>query len=419
MDLKKLNDYSFIKIGNKVLSPTNLLYELNDLTVEDFISQDQVSLFANKVEAQEHFAKNIDDIYSINKIQESNNVVVVTKTANNETAEKIKTIDCKPFEYKGFTIKSASKDGKNIYQATLADVVLESDTIKVAKEQIDGYVAAEVLTPEKLMPETALYPDKKADDSNQGDDENKIDNDDDTVEDARKEDVYKLDTANTDFQKDFIHAGVSNKTQIDIDPEQLEMGIKVEMEHTNIQEIAKKIALDHLQECKTYYTYLKEMEDKMKADGNFIASDGVKDNKSKEIGPINNPKFKELEEKVSLMNQQLEEQSKLLASYAIKEKILSLQKLAYEAINKNLLKVEVNKFAKKATKYDEAKKLAIEATVDDFVKQCLTQTDTQIEAFRNMVASTVIKNHIPLSNVFYSETANEATLNKSIWSKIK
>jgi hypothetical protein len=52
--------------------------------------------------------------------------------------------------------------------------------------------------------------------------------------------------------------------------EQLKMGIKVEMEHTNDPIIAEKIALDHLAEGKSsnfrYYDYLKEMEEKLESE---------------------------------------------------------------------------------------------------------------------------------------------------------
>lgn len=47
-------------------------------------------------------------------------------------------------------------------------------------------------------------------------------------------------------------------TETDVDPTQLEMGIKVEMEHTNDPKIAKKIALDHLAEDPQYYTKLQK-----------------------------------------------------------------------------------------------------------------------------------------------------------------
>ena len=41
---------------------------------------------------------------------------------------------------------------------------------------------------------------------------------------------------------------------------ELEMGIKVEMEHTNSKKIAKEIAMDHLYEDPSYYTNLKKIE---------------------------------------------------------------------------------------------------------------------------------------------------------------
>jgi len=46
----------------------------------------------------------------------------------------------------------------------------------------------------------------------------------------------------------------------DVHPEQLVMGIKVEMEHTDSIEEAKKVALDHLAEIPDYYTRHSKME---------------------------------------------------------------------------------------------------------------------------------------------------------------
>lgn len=50
-------------------------------------------------------------------------------------------------------------------------------------------------------------------------------------------------------------------TEADADPEELKMGINVEMEHTRCPIISKRIALDHLAELDDYYTRLKEMEE--------------------------------------------------------------------------------------------------------------------------------------------------------------
>jgi hypothetical protein len=64
-----------------------------------------------------------------------------------------------------------------------------------------------------------------------------------------------------------VAAGMSNKGEKKkIDPEQLAMGIKVEMEHTANKLIAEKIARDHLTEFPDYYTALDEMEKKLKAE---------------------------------------------------------------------------------------------------------------------------------------------------------
>lgn len=49
-------------------------------------------------------------------------------------------------------------------------------------------------------------------------------------------------------------------TEEDVDPEQLKMGIKIEMEHTTNKDTSKRIALDHLSEIPDYYTRLVKME---------------------------------------------------------------------------------------------------------------------------------------------------------------
>lgn len=58
-----------------------------------------------------------------------------------------------------------------------------------------------------------------------------------------------------------ISGGKAPKYTGDYDSKQLEMGRKVEMEHTSEPLIAEKIAKDHLAELSDYYTRLKKMEE--------------------------------------------------------------------------------------------------------------------------------------------------------------
>ncbi len=61
----------------------------------------------------------------------------------------------------------------------------------------------------------------------------------------------------------FLRGGKMSEAQLDIntvDPQQLEIGVQIEQEHTPDLSIAKKIALDHLVEIPDYYTRLQEME---------------------------------------------------------------------------------------------------------------------------------------------------------------
>lgn len=54
--------------------------------------------------------------------------------------------------------------------------------------------------------------------------------------------------------------GKSKEFKGDYDPKEIEMGIKVEMEHTNSKIIALRIVKDHLAELPDYYTRLIKME---------------------------------------------------------------------------------------------------------------------------------------------------------------
>jgi hypothetical protein len=65
----------------------------------------------------------------------------------------------------------------------------------------------------------------------------------------------------------FLGAGKSKDFKGDYDPVELEMGKKVEKEHTTNDLIAERIAKDHLSEIPNYYSRLKQME----------ASAGIKD----------------------------------------------------------------------------------------------------------------------------------------------
>lgn len=69
--------------------------------------------------------------------------------------------------------------------------------------------------------------------------------------------------------QDNLEGGLADdKTPADFDPEQILMGVKVELEHTNDPMIAMEIALDHLTEIPDYYTRLNKMEDDANAEEN-------------------------------------------------------------------------------------------------------------------------------------------------------
>lgn len=63
---------------------------------------------------------------------------------------------------------------------------------------------------------------------------------------------------------DIIPGGKADDVPLeDFDPDALEQGVKVEMEHTNDPAIAEEIARDHLTEFDDYYDALNEMEKRL------------------------------------------------------------------------------------------------------------------------------------------------------------
>lgn len=60
-------------------------------------------------------------------------------------------------------------------------------------------------------------------------------------------------------EDDKLPGGLADKKRpSDFDPEQIKLGIKHELEHTNDRDLAREIAMDHLSEDPKYYSHLKE-----------------------------------------------------------------------------------------------------------------------------------------------------------------
>jgi hypothetical protein len=83
-----------------------------------------------------------------------------------------------------------------------------------------------------------------------------------------------------DYEKEFMQAGDAAKEgfkEKDADPKELKLGIEMEMEHTDSEDIAKKIALDHLAEIPDYYTRLAAMEKEAESDEDESDEDEVEE----------------------------------------------------------------------------------------------------------------------------------------------
>jgi hypothetical protein len=65
------------------------------------------------------------------------------------------------------------------------------------------------------------------------------------------------------FLEDILKGGLADKKSPgEFDPDELELGIKHELEHTDDKLMAKEIAMDHLVEDPKYYTKLEKWENK-------------------------------------------------------------------------------------------------------------------------------------------------------------
>ena len=60
--------------------------------------------------------------------------------------------------------------------------------------------------------------------------------------------------------RSFLSGGLSQGKEVEVDSDELAMGIKVEAEHTDEPALQEKIARDHLTEDQKYYSKLKTIE---------------------------------------------------------------------------------------------------------------------------------------------------------------
>jgi hypothetical protein len=61
-----------------------------------------------------------------------------------------------------------------------------------------------------------------------------------------------------------VPGGIADhKKPSDFNKKQLDMGVEVEMEHTDDRDLSKDITMDHLEEFSTYYTELEKMEKRL------------------------------------------------------------------------------------------------------------------------------------------------------------
>jgi len=68
------------------------------------------------------------------------------------------------------------------------------------------------------------------------------------------------------LKSDKMEGGKADNSKKKYNEEEMKIGRKIEMEHTNDPRIAEEISQDHLEEFPDYYTRLGKMEDEAKKD---------------------------------------------------------------------------------------------------------------------------------------------------------
>lgn len=88
------------------------------------------------------------------------------------------------------------------------------------------------------------------------------------IDEGKGNTIFDQDTGDVikaGLKKRDIIIGKSSKPDSFFNKNQLEIGTKIELEHTNSPEIAKRIAKDHLEESPRYYTELVKLESRLES----------------------------------------------------------------------------------------------------------------------------------------------------------
>lgn len=144
-------------------------------------------------------------------------------------------------------VKNVWREAVKLYKEKMAGV--EGETIGVNEEEKTDYPdpIGKKFKPKSQMPKKKRKPQ--------------------SVVNIKEDDVPEIDIEDVTTAKeatgDQLEGGLGDdKLPNQFDPEQVAMGVKVEMEHTDNPLLAVEIALDHLTEIPDYYTRLDKMEKK-------------------------------------------------------------------------------------------------------------------------------------------------------------
>lgn len=152
----------------------------------------------------------------------------------------------------------------------------------------------------------------------------------------------------TDQKLPAIAIGKHNDTpDTDFNADELALGIKTEMEHTDNQEIAKSIAKDHLSELSNYYTLLLKMEGDNKQATELHAEQPIQETASKTAAKfhINPSNVRQLQQDVKKeFGHSLEYKDAIQLYYYLDDKVKDYDN---EWIGKTQTWLEMNKNANK------------------------------------------------------------------------
>lgn len=212
-----------------------------------------------------------DDVFDVNRTTLTDFSYNGNKYSDDEINDFNKTHNSKIFDVIDKYVDIDSDD-------SYSDDIMGDEMLEEFGKSIDSIDIDENDYPSKLGKEfktSSNYPKQKKERPKKVKISEEDDMDDDTLLEPENTEIDTL-AKDREERGDEIEGGLGDdKSPLEFDPEQIKLGMGVEMEHTNDPLIALEIALDHLTEDPEYYTVKDNPEASAQANASQEASEDI------------------------------------------------------------------------------------------------------------------------------------------------